>query len=331
MVKYDFQLDKNVCFAYWAQSLIQWVWYFDSKERDYYAVLYGSLTDAEQNALQELKTFLQQKHTGFLWLWQRYSGAPLQEAEEIALWKRIYDALGAKFEIVWRNEAPKLAAWQKTLQEYSFSDVEKVLAKVERFFAVDALVPTKVTVKLLFHYDQKFPGGHTKKEFPNLILLNVSNVDIRHLNLVISVLAHEAIHPIVNRSPLAEELQRQAYLKIAKRWDFEYKASFERPSWRHLFFEAVITSIAAPRNDKSYLNQLLFSRPALSDEERPARFIHQRNATNVWRQIQAVAEELAPLTQKYLDNELRIDQGYCDAVAAAWLNLTKHQGRVQPA
>ena len=36
MIKYNFQIDKETCFIYWIQSIVEWNWYFNKKEFDYY-------------------------------------------------------------------------------------------------------------------------------------------------------------------------------------------------------------------------------------------------------------------------------------------------------
>jgi len=338
MLKFTFVVDKEACFAYWAQGLIHWSHYFEKQEFRFYRKKGEPWTDKEERALAELNGILIRKDKGFLWLWQRYSGEKLSNISEIKKWNDIKAALENQFTKVWQNEERLLDLWSSELQrcisKFTFSDF---LSRLGHFFGISKLKSENIEIKLLPYSDLNFPAGHVKKEFPNLILLNISNLKREYANRALEVLLHEITHLFEYQSPFSSELLKKSYKKIiaprlpiTRRMLQNIFAAFgvlkiktpSDPSWRSLMVEAVLGSIANRRH-YSYAGINLFGR--FSENDRISRtegtIDYLKNYNNYGLQIREVAELLVPLTKDYLDSRKRINTEYCDYVAHNWLKI----------
>ena len=348
MIEYKFKIDKEACFAYWAQSLIKWVWYFNKKEAQYYLDISGSLTHDEQIVLQKLKKILKKEDTGFLWLWERYVGGKIANSNDHLEWENINKILKNKFEKIWQKESLKLLNWQKILQTSSYDKLNEIFLKVNDFFDVNIKTNKTITVKLFFYYNKNSHAGHAKKEFNDLIIINLSNLDTEHFDKVINTLAHETIHLIEYASPISDILLKNSYFKILKPQLFKnslfnlftnffnlismiltkrFNLLFvkEGPKWRHLFIESIISSMAGNLVSNSYINQKLLNQKNISKENYTIEFDFKKNKTKYNTQIKIIASQLVNITTEYLDNNKKIDKEYCDKVALIWLNLIKNK------
>lgn len=343
MIVYTFAIDKNACFAYWAQSLIQWIWLSKKADYEHYARTVGSFTIVEENALQKLKKLLQRKDTGFLWLWNRYVGNEITNPRELLTWQYVQRALKDRFEMVWNEESPKLQKWQKELNAYSFQELNAVFAEVAHFFNKDAGTSKNIIVRLLINYDEKSLRGHAKREFNNCIILALSSLEKRYRDMAISNLVHETIHLMEHASPLSEALFKDSYQKILKPtlrgnlFSSVMKSVMDilcrllpnlfwmrGPKWRHLFIEAVITSMAGSSLITAYVNQRVFHKPSALPEGSLQTFdFRGKDKKNYSAQIKIVASRLVDLTKEYLDNDKKMDKTYSDAVANTWLTIVK--------
>lgn len=317
MITYKFEIDKDACFVYFVQSLFKWSWYFDVKEVNYYLTeIKEQPTEKERKAIEKLKKILQKETNGYLWLWDRYSGKEIVNEEEAAQWQFVQEVFRDKFEALWQKESLKLAAWKNILQNYQFEKLNhEIFSKTACFFGVDVNLFKTVTVKLFFYHNPERPDGHVKKEYDNLIILNISNVSQNNIQEVISTLAHETIH-LFDYASEKSELLKNSYIEIIKPLKLEQK----NPSWHHLFRESVIAGIAGSLFSGNYLNQKLFSQPRGGKEEYKL-FDYQRNKENYGGQIKAVASCSAEITAEYLNAGREMDEKYCNEVAITWLNL----------
>ena len=337
MLNYSFQINKDVCFLFWAQSLINWRWTFDKLEYKYYFSFFYLWTSEELNSLNELKNILYGKDIQFLLLIERQK----VDKDILDSWLKIKNTLAEKFNAVWKEEFPKLQNLQKDIQTHPFNssdDLSIKMPKVANFLNVDLKNFSSITVQLVLHNSKNSVSGHTHKLFPDLIILRASNLEHQYLDEVINVLFHETIHIIKNKSLRADILLRNAYFKIRfklflkkitnlfylliksiKRLAIKeikegIKKAMKFPSWSYLFSEAVITSIAA---GSGTINT--YFRP--NTQQKIEKFDYLKNWHNYTAQNRAVALRLVPLTTKYLDNNKTIDQNYCNEVIKIWLEI----------
>lgn len=335
MISYNFEIDKEACFADFAQSLIRLNAYsFARNQFNHYFSIEKPLTNEEKKVLEKFKERLQKRNDGFIWLWDkyvkkeegagffwlwnRYSGVKIENQKDALLWQNIHQVLDERFERIWIEELPKLTVWQQKLQQYSFTYLNNIIFyKIAIFFGVNINSWNKITTKLFFCYDKNFPFGSAKREFKNLFILNISNVSLEHINKVINVLAHETAHLIEYTSPLSEELLKNSYLRIIKPAGLKRKG----PPWRHLFVEAVITSIAGSGHSYNYVKHKLFYDPNAPQENKSTVFDYNKMPNNYAYQIRAAVAQIIDLTIEYLDKEKKIDQEYSDAIARAWQDL----------
>jgi hypothetical protein len=323
MIKYDFQIDKEACFAYWAQSLVKWVWYFDVVEAEHYIQKSGVLSAPEKEALESLKNLLQKENNGYLWLWDRYAGKKIVNIEEQTIWNEIGNALAERFEQIWIEELPKLERWQKNLRELNAEKLEMFLTRTANFFGVNANAERCVAVKLLLRHRTDLPSGHVKQEFGDLVVLNISSVGIDRLDPVISTLVHETVHLFeyeyrIQSGRTGFDLLSESYSRIIKPHNLVQSA----PSWRHLFVESIVTSMADAFSECHYWHYLnLADRAALLQKCRLTEFIYKPDEKKYSYQIRAVAARILPTTVAYLDKGDRIDAAYCDFAVQAWLDF----------
>lgn len=337
MLNYNFKINKDICFLFWAQSLINWRWTFDKGECQYYFYFFESWTDEELNSLNELESILQGKDIQFLLLIEQQKVAK----DILDSWFKIKNILTEKFNIVWEKESPKLQSLQATLQTHSFNSSDDLLikmSKVSNFFNVDLETFNSITVQLVFHHSKNLVAGHAHKSFPDLIILKTSNLEHRYLDEAINVLIHETVHIIQNKSPQSNILLKNSYFKIRFKLFYKRiislfylliksmkhfaikeikegtKKVIKFPSWSYLFTEAVITSIAA---GSGTINT--YFRPSIL--QKIEKFDYLKNVYNYTAQNRAVALRLVSLTIYYLDNNKIIDQNYCDEVAKIWLEI----------
>ena len=341
MIVYTFTIDKDTCFAYWAQSLIQWIWYSKSKDYEHYARTLGPFTMREKNALKRLKKLLQREDAGFLWLWNRYVGNEITDQKELLIWQHIQDTLKDKFEMVWREELPKLEIWRRDLNVYSFQELNAIFVGVAHFFDENTERNRNIIVKLLINDDEKSLHGHVKREFNNCIVLALSSLERRYRDMAISTLAHETIHLIEYASPLSNALFKDSYQRIHRPalrgnlFSSVMKSMMEifrrllpslllmrGPKLHHLFIEAIITSMAGSSLIIAYVNQKVFHKPSVLPEGALQMVDYRKkDKKNYSTQIKIVASRLVDLTKEYLNNDKKMDKTYSDAVVRAWLDL----------
>lgn len=337
MLNYNFRINKDICFLFWAQSLINWRWNFDKLEYQYYFSFFESWTNEELNSLNELKIILQGKDVQFLLLIEQQK----VNKDILNRWQNIKNILTEKFNIIWEKELPKLQSLQATLQTHSFNSSDDLLIKmpkVANFFNVDLEIFNSITVQLVLYYSKNLVAGHAHKSFSDLIILKTSNLEHRYSDEAINVLLHETVHLIKNKSPQSNILLKNSYFKIRFKLFYKRiislfylliksikhlaikeikegtKKIMKFPSWSYFFTESVITSIAA---GSGKINT--YFRPNIL--QKIEKFDYLKNVHNYTAQNRAVALRLVPLTIYYLDNNKIIDQNYCDEVAKIWLEI----------
>lgn len=314
-----FTVDKDACFAYWAQSLMKWGTYFYKKEFDFYTVFPYPLTTEEQGALSLLRTILEKRGHGYLWLWERYRGVALHNKEESILWEKIRLSLGSRFEKVWEVEYPLLFEWQKLLLGYGCDKkLETFLSRTAQFFGVNEYVDRDVEVRLVFCSDQHIPNGHTKREQKDFALLGLSRLNYGALDKVLSVLAHETVHLLENQSSFSWPLLRVAHALVL---EGKINASKAGPSWRALLTESIITSMAGSRLGNAYFETISSGTSSISNAGTSERFDYKKYKENFGKQIIFVASQIVAATASYLDQRKQMDQEYANAVAVAWFRL----------
>jgi len=312
MIKYNFQINKNLNFVYWVQSIIKWNWYFNKKECDYFNGIAGNFNSAEEKILSSLKLILQKPENAYKWIWDRYSEKPISDKKEFDIWEKSKNILNDKFELIWQKELPKILEWKEKLEGYQFNDLEKFLKSIQNFFGVD--FKKEIAVQLCLSYRNDLPGAHVKKGFKNLIVLNISNLDKKIIKEVIDTLIHETSHLIEYESN-KNQLLRDSYERIIKPKNLLQ----DNPSWYHLITESVITSIAGA--DFSYVASKIFPNQAITNEENLKEFDYQNNKTNYSYQIKSVAYRFRELIKEYLNNNKEMDRFFTDAVVKTWLDF----------
>lgn len=319
MIQYKFIINKEICFAYWAQLLIQWGWYFEKRGHEFYKKYSEPFSLQEESALKMLKTILEKENNYFLWLWKQYTGKPIENVDELDRWNKIKKSLLPKFEAVWKDELPLLERWQKKLENYSFQPLESAINLVACFFDAPSISDEEIIVKLSFCHDTETPTAHVKREFPSVMILNISRVDFSNLNKTISTILHETIHLLMEyKSSRAESLLHNSYSTIIVPLAIQLK----NYKWKHLFVESVISSIASSRLN-SYFGRIIEKDEKAIASDVVGDFNLEKQKTNYGFLIRVIAERIEPLTTSYLMANKVIDRTYADLVVNEWATLLK--------
>ena len=300
MFKYKFEINKEGCWAYWAQSSIRWNWYFNQGEANKWKEFTGEFTVEEENGLNRLREILQKEGNAYLWLWDRYENNQIENKEGKESWEKIKSVLADKFEKIWQIEKPKLEAWKKELEQLDLKDKEDNLKRIFNFFGVFNQ-EKEIKAKLLFGFGKK-AGGATKKEFPNSMILLLSGADLKDRRFVLNVLLHESLH-LLEYSSEKDLLFRQSFKEILA----PLKIKQSQPSWRHLITESIIGSIIGrgvgcwDKGESKEITGIFVDK-----EKNRNHFYNQK--------ILLISQKLAPLTEKYLKNNKEMDSVYTDQV-----------------
>lgn len=316
MLRYEFAVDKNACFTYWAQSLVKWGWYFEQREYELYQKTATPLTSEERRALEQLKTLLTKEGNHFLWLWKKYDGLSVGNTQENEQWESIQSTLWPRFEELWKTELPLLEGWRERLKSFSFSSLTSPFQEVVRFFDAQFAIDPPRTVKLLFHFNPDTVAGHGKKEFPNLLILNVSHARPEIENRVINVLLHETMHLVEYQSSLTTSLLQKSYQSVIE----PHAIKLAGYKWKHLLTETIISSIASMRLN-NYFGRIIEKNPKAIADDVVNGFDLDRNKTNYEFLIRVLAGRIEELTAHYLREKKKIDKTFTDSVAHEWVQL----------
>lgn len=316
MLKYEFNINKEASFVYWAQSLIKWGPYFERGANEYYLRRIGALNQKQEKSLSVLKSFLEKKENGFLWLWGKYTDKKDDFAESTEVLNNLRDSFADTFDLLWAKEEQGLKTWKGVLESQNFQNVSYLMGKVKHFLKSDKNPDDVFTIQLLVHWD-RLPSGHANPNFNNLIILNISSVLQDELNRVIGVLAHETIHHFGYSSNFEKGL-KEAYEKIIKPTNLKVADN----KWKNLLTETVISSMAGKRF-ANYFGKFLEVTDAQKAEDRienPGLRVEQLNKNSGYL-IRLAAQKILSKTAEYLEARKEIDSAYCAYVSMAWIGL----------
>lgn len=302
MIKFNFFIDKETAFVYWAQRMIEWTWYFNEKYPQYFISKYGELDAREKNALDRLRGILQKEENGYLWLWRNYTNEG-RDPE----WIELKEALSERFDKIWADQLGILEKWREYLdgQDYDYS-FNKHIPSLEKFFNIKLQNET-IQIFLLPTYEGSLGSAATKKGFDNYILMEAGNFNEKNKEKKKHSLWHELIHLFLNRSD-KESLMKERFTEILKPTSIKQK----NPSWEHLITESIIFSIAG--EPFSYLDG-----GDVVDEKSVARFDDNTRSGIFHNQIMVIAYRISELTKQYLDQSKEMDREYIDEVLNTWM------------
>jgi hypothetical protein len=309
---FNFQINKEACFIYWAQYMAGWSWNKRQEEVDYYVNLIGGLNNKEKKALGDFLAILEKDGNGYFWLWKRYNGESLDNKEDRKRLKEVKRLLSDSFERVWNAEYPKLEKWKENLSSFNFDNsFEKFILKTESFFNKKNSWP--LDVQLHFHTNERGTTGASKREFLNLILLGISNLDDSFLVKAVDTIFHEVIHLLDYQLESKDKLFKDLFMK-SKLHGFD----IGEISWKNLLKESVIYSIAG--RNFSYFIRSVFPDMymKMNDKKKLENFNYEKNKENYTFQAQSVACNIRDLTALYLDSEKEMDNEYISKIIKTW-------------
>lgn len=326
MIKYNFIIKKEANFAYWVrlmifclwpQVAIRWEKGTTPKRGQYYFDTFEDFNDKEKLLLGEFKDILQNKKGVAQWFWDRYSNKKIIDDKERNAWFNLRKVLNDKFDKIWVIEGPKLKEWQKILNDYDFN-LDGTLEKIKGLFGVKEL-NEETSIYLMLSFSNHALHAETKK-IENLITLEISSLDFKNSNKVISILFHEITHIIFERS-LKEQALEKSFLVVKEllKENLEF-FNLERPIRNYLIEESIVSSIAG--QGVNYVNQKFFPEN-ITEKERSffANLNYKDNKNNYSYQVKAVAHQFSDITRRYLDNNKEVDKEYCDFVIKSWVRF----------
>ncbi len=323
MIKYKFLIEKEACFAYWVrlivfclwpQVAVRWERGATPKRGQYYFDIFEDFNNEEKSSLEQFKDILENKKGVAQWFWDRYLNKEIIDDKERAIWSNLRNVLNDKFDKIWASEGLKLKEWQKILDDYDFN-LNGVLEKIINFFGVKEL-NEELSVYLVLSFSNHALHAETKR-FENLITLEISNLDFNNLNKAVSILLHETVHIIFERSQ--KDAILRASISEAKEPIAEKSEFFNLTEALQNYFveESVVSSIAG--QGANYINQKFFPEN-ITEKEMSffANLNYKENKNNYSYQTKAAASQFGSLTKEYLDGNKELDKEYYDFVIKSW-------------
>lgn len=319
MVKFIFLIDKETSFAYWAQSLVEWGWYFESSVNDYFRHEAGEFSLKENEALLNLEQLLRKEGNQFHFLWQLYAGQSIENKDEKEQYDSIRKILNEKFERIWQKEYSNLVRWQEFLENYNFRVFKEDLFKIAKFLRYSELDNEKETlVKILLSKgNAKLPSAHVQPSFAGLTILNISSVPLVESERAIGTLIHELVHLFDYKANYLEKLAKTSYEKLIASKKLELKGDYK---WKHLFLESVITSVASQRFN-NYIGKKLKYSQAQMDLDNDLTTKKPLSDQSYGFLIRLVASNLSGLTSDYINSGKTIDREFMNKLAETWLEV----------
>lgn len=314
---FEFFIDKEANFAYWAQLLLgQWSWYFEKDNSILFSNEAGLISDTEQEALDKLKIILQGKNDQYRWLWEKYDNLSSTNLQEQKDYSFIREALNMKFNLFWDRELFRLNDWKNELERYDFHKLDDSFQKISIFLGIkdnkDAVL--RARVKLLI--SSNFPSGATWPDFNDLIILNVSRVPIIKINRVVGVISHEFTHFINNKSNFLKLLLQSSMLPSEK-LDGGYK-------WEYLITETILKAVSSGRAN-TYIGSLLDFREY---ERRQDENLSHQNPLNSYSYeflIRIAASRILQDVVSYLNNGKIVDKDFIKLAIKTLSDLVKER------
>jgi hypothetical protein len=317
MIIFNFKIDKKACFVYFIQSLVDWGWYFDKNNQEYFLDIVGDLNKKEVEALKKMKNIFNRENNYFLWLWRRYNNLSFRNKNEKEDWNKIKQIFEKKFNKIWDHEINKLEYWKERLNSFSFYKFEEGINKVSNFFDYDNY-PKKIDVKLMFYWNKENITAHVRKDFNDLIILNLSNLESSELSKkrIINVLLHEFIHKIQYESDIFYKNIKISLNKIIKPYNLSFKKEVK---WKYLLEETIASAIAS-RRFNNYFGRKLADKSEVEDDI--IKFFNlDNNRENFGYLIRYVASKMENEVLYYLENNKKFDLKLSNFVAKKWVDL----------
>ncbi len=314
MLKVKYSINKDTCFAYWVQTLLQWGWASSKADTEYYRSQGAPFSHEEEYALEQLKIVVEKKENSYLWLWERYAGYAIKNSDEKKIWYEVVSIFSPRFEELWKTEFPLLEAWRGELTSTNTEMMLEVFGATSKFLDVREM-HGEIEVRLCTGHFPDAPEGHAKKEFPDFVIANISHTLHTHAPRVLGLIAHEILHKIEYQSPIFSDALKQAYENIIKP-----EGIYTDWKWKYLMTEAVIHSIASKRYN-TYFGRMIMKDEKMIEGDVLLNLNMEKYGKSHGALIRVVAGRIESLTAHYLDEGKKIDQEYCDEVARTWVNL----------
>ncbi|MEM4330372.1 MAG: hypothetical protein QXY64_04410, partial [Candidatus Bilamarchaeaceae archaeon] len=107
---FEFIINKEAAFFYWIQTISKWSFDNEVNEANFYLISISSLNNQEKELLTGVKSFISKR--GYQWLWERYSGKPIEDEQEIIFWDNVRSVFNDKFNDFWNKELKFLESWR---------------------------------------------------------------------------------------------------------------------------------------------------------------------------------------------------------------------------
>lgn len=332
-MNYAFVVDRETCFAHWAQCLVRWSWFFEQYQYAHYRALAEPWSAEEDAALDRLKELLERESYGYLWLWSRYTNRSIDSKEEEIVWKEIQDALADKFNAAWSLEEPLLRTWKNVLESHDDAMLGEVRNTIARFLHAGDLMDTQsIESRLVFRHHTRLPAGHAQERFPNTVILGVSRVKTTDegVERVLNVHTHELTHLMFHRTQTPKELVGVAYREVIEPKNFSIPPDTK---WKYLLAESLLRSISSHRLD-TYAGRVGArgrEGASASDAKETPELAVSEIRGNREALIGKVAARAQPIVGEYLDAGTPMDGDLCRRIALYWVDLLEEIENLPPA
>lgn len=311
----EIAINKTACFYYWVQVVSDWDTFFiDSDTLEYYS---NNLTTNHYLVLDKIKRILQNAKEPRWVLAELYSDNPkLNEAKEI---KALVKPLSEAFNPIWEESLPHLEKWQHDLQSTDFTKFTMPMQKAIHFLDADFDLQNTHGLFLIQN-----PFGHKAVGLSintaSFILIRPSNTGKpNESNNTMSVIAHEYIHAIEQRSRISRGIFKNSYEKNIRKSNVSPPVGY---TWKMIYVETLAYCFASTVI-RGYLSPETYARPRPTISEMEDGFLRllSKKSNTALDTINWAALNILPEVEKYINNNKKIDQHIADKISKLFLEI----------
>lgn len=314
-MRLDVLISEAACFHYWVQAVSGWDPHaIDGETYEYYA---GTLSAEHGPILGKIRAVLQGTKEPRRVLAELYSGnAKTHGAKEIETLAR---PLSEAFESIWRENLSHLEKWRFDLRSIDPAKFAKPMQEIIDFLDSDITLHDTFTLYLVQNPPGHGPAGLAISN-TDFILVRPSNTQKRTaFSNTLSVIAHEYIHAIEQRSGSSRELFKRSYDKYISAIAVTAPIGY---TWKMMYVEALVYCFASTVT-RGYLSPEIYGkpRPTVSEMENGFREVMKRNDHTATDIINWIGLNLLPDVEKYIMIGKKIDQHIADKISELLLEF----------
>lgn len=285
-MKIEYVLNKETCFYYWVQTESGWN--------------------------NEVKNILKSSEKPLHLLAELYTGRLMSpESQKIS---KITDVLRKDFgENVWKIHHDELTNWKKQLESYDYSKIDEKIGQIIHFLDSNFDPKELSKVYIVQNSPDGNSAGHTLAGTNDVIFRPAGINGNQAIENAVSVIVHEYIHLIEQKTKLARELYRESFLETIGKNNISAPKNYK---WKNIYTE-IIAYCFTNNITGGLLSPIIHNKPMPSVEKMRQSFekMVAENRHNTNHVISWVALNIQDDVVNYLKNGKMIDKVLIDKIS----------------